>query len=78
MIKVRRARFAFDGKTNDISDIFENEEYFAVCKIDSITPPGYKFSRSKVQINRKLDKDKVQKATLEEANNLLIKLSVVT
>ena len=69
-------RFAFDGKINDISDIFENEEYFAVCKIDSITPPGYKFFQEvRSQINRKLDKDKVQKATLEEANNLLIKLS---
>jgi len=69
-------RFAFDGKINDVSDIFENEEYFAVCKIDSITPPGYKFFQEvRSQINRKLDKDKVQQATLEEANNLLIKLS---
>ena len=69
-------RFAFDGKINDVSDIFENEEYFAVCKIDTITPPGYKFFKEvRSQINRKIDKDKVQQATLEEANNLLIKLS---
>ena len=69
-------RFAFNGKVNEISDILENDEYYAVCRIDSINPPGIKFFEEvKSQISRKLDQEKTKQATLEEANNLLIKLS---
>ena len=69
-------RFAFNGKVNEISDILDNDEYYAVCRIDSINPPGIKFFEEvKSQISRKLDQEKTKQATLEEANNLLIKLS---
>ena len=47
-----------------------------ICRIDSINPPGIKlFEEVKSRISRKLDKEKAKQATLEEANNLLIKLS---
>ena len=69
-------RFAFNGKVNEVSDILENDEYYAICRIDSINPPGIKFfDEVKSQISRKLDQEKTKQATLEEANNLLIKLS---
>ena len=69
-------RFAFNGKVNEISDILENDEYYVICRIDSINPPGIKFFEEvKSQISRKLDQEKTKQATLEEANNLLIKLS---
>jgi len=69
-------RFAFNGKTGEVSDILENEEYYAICRIDSVTPPGVKtFEEVRSQITRKIDKEKATNATLEEANNLLIKLS---
>ena len=69
-------RFAFNGKVNEVSDILENDDHYAVCRIDSINPPGFKiFEEVKSQISRKLNKEKTKQATLEEANNLLIKLS---
>ena len=35
-------RFAFNNKLNSVSDILENNQYFVVCKLDSIIPAGYK------------------------------------
>ena len=69
-------QFAFNGKINDVSEILENNEYYAICKLDSITPSGYKtFEEVKNQISTKVENEKLKIATLEEANNLLIKLS---
>ena len=60
---------------NEISDILENDEYYAVCRIDSINPPGIKFFEEvKSQISRKLDQKKLNRP-YQEANNLLIKVS---
>ena len=69
-------RFAFNSKPNEISDIIENEEYFVVCKLDSIFPPGIKyFKEVKTQIENRLNREKTKQSTLNEANNLLIKLT---
>tara|TARA_Y100001970_G_scaffold129658_1_gene159844 strand:- start:859 stop:1380 length:522 start_codon:yes stop_codon:yes gene_type:complete len=54
----------------------ENERYFIVCRIDSITTSGFKtLSEVKSQIATKLDREKIKAATLLEANDLLIKLT---
>ena len=59
-----------------MSDILENNQYFVVCKLDSIIPAGYKdYEEVRSQIELRLNREKVKQATLEEANNLLIKLS---
>ena len=69
-------RFAFNSKIDEVSDILENDEYYAICRLDSVTPPGVKtFEEVRSQITRKVDKEKTTNATLEEANNLLIILS---
>lgn len=69
-------RFAFNGKLGQTSDIMENERYFIVCRIDSITNPGFKtLSEVKSQIATKLDREKIKASTLLEANDLLIKLT---
>ena len=69
-------QFAFNSKINDVSEILENNEYYAICRLDSITPSGYKtFEEVKNKISTKVENEKLKIATLEEANNLLIKLS---
>ena len=69
-------RFAFNNKLESVSDILENDDYFVICRLDSINPPGVKtFQEVRTQLNRLMDKEKVKTATLEKANNLLIKLS---
>ena len=69
-------RFAFNNKINDVSDILENNEFFVICKLDSVIESGIKnFEVVKTQIENKLKREKTKQATLEEANNLLIKLS---
>ena len=69
-------RFAFNAKLDGVSDILENNQYFVVCKLDSIIPAGYKdYEEVRSQIELRLNREKVRQATLEEANNLLIKLS---
>ena len=69
-------RFAFNNKLNSVSDILENNQYFVVCKLDSIIPEGYKdYEEVRSQIEITLNREKVKKATLEDANNMLIKLS---
>ena len=69
-------QFAFNNKINDVSEILENNEYYAICRLDSITPSGFKtFEEVKAQLTTKVENEKLKIATLEEANNLLIKLS---
>ena len=69
-------RYAFNSELNSVSDILENEQYFAVCTLDSIVSPGFKPLEEVVaQITSSLTTAKVKTGTLEEANKLLIKLS---
>ena len=76
MVLFFKLRFAFNNKLNSVSDILENNQYFVVCKLDSIIPEGYKdYEEVRSQIEITLNREKVKKATLEDANNMLIKLS---
>jgi len=69
-------RFAFDSKLNAVSDLLENDRYFAVFTLDKIISPGIKsYEEVKSQINNKLKREKTKKLTLEKSNNLLIKIS---
>ena len=69
-------RFAFNSKVNDVSNILENDQYFAIFKLDSITPPGTRtLAEVESQIKNTLKKIKVNTGTLEDANKILIKLS---
>ena len=69
-------RYAFNSELNSVSDILENDQYFAVCTLDSIVSPGFKPLEEVVaQITSSLTTAKVKTGTLEEANKLLIKLS---
>ncbi len=69
-------RYAFNSELNSVSDILENDQYFAVCTLDSIVSPGFKpLEEVETQITSSLTTAKVKTGTLEEANKLLIKLS---
>ncbi len=69
-------RFAFNNDLNSVSDILENDQYFVVCKLDSIIKPGIKpLVDVRPNIENKLSREKAKNAALEKANNILIKLS---
>ena len=69
-------RFAFNSKVYAISSILENDQYFAILKLDSITPPGTRsLAEVESQIKNILKKVKVNAGTLEDANKILINLS---
>ena len=69
-------RFAFNGKINDVSDIMENDQYFAVFTLDKVIEPGIKpYEEVESQLKSSLKKTKVMAATLDQANKLLIKIS---
>jgi len=68
--------FTFNNKIGDISDILENDKYFVICQIKSITPPGYKLMEDvKDDLVKKIKQDKVKKLTLDNANDILIDMT---
>jgi len=69
-------RFAFNNKTGAVSDILENDNYFAIIHVDSVIAPGIRsFDEVSNQLKGKLKKEKVMAATLEKANKLLVQVS---
>jgi parvulin-like peptidyl-prolyl isomerase len=69
-------RFAFNAEISQSSDVMENDKYFSVFTLDAITPPGIKpYEEVEAQLKGKLKKEKVMDATLERANNLLVKIA---
>ena len=69
-------RFSFDSKLNHVSDILENDQYFVICKLKAIIPPGIKpLLEVEKQITSLLRQEKLKTETLAEANTLLIKIS---
>ena len=69
-------RFAFNNKVNTLSEILENDQYFALCILDSIIPEGIKtIDEVESQIIAKIKNEKTKIATLEKANKLLIDIS---
>ena len=68
--------FAFNRKDGDVSDVLENDNYFAVFTLDEIIPPGISpYEDIEGQLKGILKKEKVMEATLDEANKLLINIS---
>ncbi|MBT3999477.1 MAG: hypothetical protein HOB40_01180 [Candidatus Marinimicrobia bacterium] len=69
-------RFAFDAKVGNISEIMENDQFFAIFNLDEIIQPGIKsFEEVESQLKGSLKKKKVMAATLDKANKLLINIS---
>lgn len=69
-------RFAFDGKIGDVSDIMENDQYFAVFTINNIIKPGIKpFEDVEEELTNLLKKEKVMTLTLEKAQKLMIDIA---
>ena len=69
-------RFAFNNKLSSISEILENDKYYAVCILDSIIPEGIKkIEEVESQIRTVLKNEKAKSAAFEESNRLLIDIS---
>ena len=69
-------RFAFNSKLDQVSEIIENDEYFALLTLNKIIEPGIKsFDEVKNQLKGIVKKTMVMAATLEHANKLLVKIS---
>ena len=69
-------KFVFDNELNSVSDVYENDQYFTVCNIDTIIAPGIRpLEEVYSRIENKLIKNKTKIATLEKANEILIKMS---
>jgi len=70
-------RFAFNSKLEEVSDPLENDKYYIVATLDSISPPGVKlFDEVKTRITRdltnKITKEKTEVLTqtlMENINN---------
>lgn len=68
--------FAFRNEKGDISDILENDDYYLICQLKSIIPPGFKsFEQVKEEVKNNLKKEKLNSLTLDKANDLLIDLT---
>ena len=69
-------RFAFNNDKNSVSDMFENNKYFAVFTIDEIIEPGIKpFDDVELQIKQRLIDNEKKNLNLNQANELLIQFS---
>ena len=69
-------RFAFNNDKNSVSDMFENNKYFAVFTIDEIVEPGIKpFDDVELQIKQRLIDNEKKNLNLNQANELLIQFS---
>ena len=69
-------RFAFNNKLSSVSEILENDKYYAVCILDSIIPEGIKnIDEVESQIRAVLKNEKAKSAAFVEANKLLIDIS---
>jgi len=69
-------QFAFRSKIGTVSDIVENEQYFAVCFLESITPPGVSpFEDVEQQLRNRVKGRKEKVATLDKVNTLLVDIT---
>lgn len=69
-------QFTFQNEINTVSSILENEQYYAVFKVDSIIKPGHRpFEEVKNQLLSKSRKKLEKDATLQKANTLLIEIT---
>ena len=60
-------RFAFNSKLEEVSDPLENDKYYIVATLDSISPPGVK---SFDEVNTRITRDLTNKKTKEKTEVL--------
>ena len=60
-------RFAFNSKLEEVSDPLENDKYYIVATLDSISPPGVK---SFGEVNTRITRDLTNKKTKEKTEVL--------
>ena len=63
----RAIRFAFNSKLEEVSDPLENDKYYIVATLDSISPPGVK---SFDEVNTRITRDLTNKKTKEKTEVL--------
>ena len=69
-------RFAFNNKLSSISEVLENEKYYVVCSLDSITSEGVQpIGEVESQIIATLKSEKAKALASEESNRILIEIS---
>ncbi|SVA69403.1 uncharacterized protein METZ01_LOCUS122257 [marine metagenome] len=69
-------QFAFNNTIGTVSDLFENNQYFAVFHIDSIIAPGIAaFDEVKDQLSSKVKQSKEKKFSRDKADALLVEVT---
>jgi hypothetical protein len=69
-------RFAFNNKAGSVSDVMENDQYYAVFNVDSLIEEGHKsFESVKTQLVNKVRKEKQKEASRDIIDELVIDLN---
>ena len=69
-------RFAFNNKAGSVSDVMENDQYYAVFNIDSLIDEGHKsFESVKTQLVNKVRRKKQKEASRDIIDELVIDLN---
>ena len=69
-------RFAFNNKAGSVSDVMENDQYYAVFNVDSLIEEGHKsFESVKTQIVNKVRRKKQKEASSDIIDELVIDIN---
>ena len=69
-------RFAFNNKAGSVSDVMENDQYYAVFNVDSLIKKGHKsFESVKMQLINKVRRKKQKEASRDIIDELVIDLN---
>ena len=69
-------RFAFNNKAGSVSDVMENDQYYAVFNVDSLIEEGHKsFESVKAQLVNKVRRKKQKEASRDIIDELVIDLN---
>ena len=69
-------QYVFNNPVGTVSDLFENDQYFAVFQIDSVISPGTTpFIDVEDQLSRKVKQNKEKKFSRDKADALLIEVT---
>ena len=69
-------RFAFNNKAGSVSDVMENDQYYAVFNVDSLIKEGHKsFESVKTQLINKVRRKKQKEASRDIIDELVIDLN---
>ena len=69
-------RYAFNNKVGSVSDVLENDQFYAVFHVDSLIQEGYKsFTAVKSQLVNKVKREKQKSASRDIIDGLVIELN---